>query len=131
MNTFEQERRLAFCETIGSVFWFAMDGAWLLEWQLIAFIMAVPAAICNLLTFRYTPRKYNDMAITGAMNTWLAMNALWIIADLKNVNWLVLPAKISLFLGIALLVSVGLRSRSAQTFLAILRRFRRLRLRKT
>lgn len=131
MSMAAQENRLSFYETIGSVFWFAMDGAWLLEWQLIAFVVAVPAAIYNLLTFRYTPRNYNDMAITGAMNAWLAMNTLWIIADLKNVNWPILPAKTSLFLGVALLVSVGLRSRSAQTFLAILRRFRRLRLRKT
>ena len=130
MNAEPREGRLAFYETIGSVFWFLMDGAWLLEWQLAAFLMVVPAAVFNLLIFRYTPRSYNDMAITGAMNAWLAMNALWIVADLRGTDSLVPLAKFFLLVGIALLISVGVRSSSKETLFNAIRRFRRFRLRK-
>ncbi len=106
-----------------------MDGAWLLEWQWLAFAMVIPAAIYNLLVFRYTPRNYSDMAITGAMNAWLAMNTLWIIADMRGIDALVFPAKISLLIGVGLLLSVGIRNPSRQVLLNILRRFRRFRIR--
>ena len=94
------------------------------------FLMVVPAAVFNLLIFRYTPRSYNDMAITGAMNAWLAMNALWIVADLRGTDSLVPLAKFFLLVGIALLISVGVRSSSKETLFNAIRRFRRFRLRK-
>lgn len=130
MNPEKQGKRLAFYETIGSIFWFLMDGAWLFKCKLLALAMIIPASVFNILTFRYTPRNYNDMAITGAMNTWLAMNAVWIIADLEEIDSLIMPAKILFLVGAVLLASVSVYNPSKQIIFDAIQRFRRFRLRK-
>lgn len=124
-------RKLAFYENAGTVFWYLLDGAWLLKWDFFALIMIIPALMCNILVFRYIPKNYNALTMTAAINMWLAMNAIWIFADLKGMNSLLLPAKILFFVGMALMLSIIIRNPSKQNLSDALQYFRRFRLHKS
>ncbi|HXV26839.1 MAG TPA: hypothetical protein VD862_02350 [Candidatus Paceibacterota bacterium] len=124
----EQSRKLAFWETVGSVLWFLMDACWMLEWSGAARLLIAPTVVPNLWAFRYTERSPAALAITAAMNSWLAMNCCWMVADLGGPPVLLTLARVFLGAGIVLIAfSVIVTLRERQSLLTILGRFRRFR----
>jgi hypothetical protein len=126
---FESQEQLVLTETIGSVLWFIMDGFWMLNYPLPAKAMAFPTLVVNLLVFRYTKRSFGQIAVVGAMNSWLLMNISWMLSDLDKDPRLLTTARVMFGVGIALLaLAVGRNVMHPQGLTAVLARFRRLRM---
>lgn len=122
-------RRLVVLETLGSVSWFVMDGCWMLGLGGLARAMAVPTVATQLIAFRYTSRSPVELAVTGSVNCWVAMNVFWMFADLDDRPGLYPAAHIAFGAGLGLLLLAAVRARSAGELLkTALRRFRRLRM---
>lgn len=124
----KQDDRLDFWDTVGSVLWFFMDASWMLELDTLAMVMIIPTSLVNLYSFRYTRRTLPAFAITGAMNSWLAMNICWMIQDLRGIPALLSVSKLLFMLGALLIVMSALASRNALEFVGVLRRFSRFRI---
>ena len=122
-------RRLVILETIGSVFWFVMDGCWMLGLGGPARALALPTLAIQLLAFRYTPRSVAELAITGSVSCWVLMNVFWMFGDLDGRPGLLAAARFAFAAGLGLLSLAALRARStAELRKQALVRFRRLRL---
>jgi hypothetical protein len=127
MNTV-RARRLVLLETVGSLCWFLMDGCWMLGLGGFARAFAVPTVVTQLVAFRYTDRSLVELAITGSVNCWVAMNVLWMFGDLEDRPGLFAAARVAFGAGLGLLVVAALRARSAAAVVRrALGRFRRLR----
>lgn len=116
-------------ETVGSVLWFLMDACWMLDWKLAASALVIPCVTANLMVFPYTPRLPAILAVTAAMNCWLAMNVGWMLDDLWDIPSLMTAARVFLVMGLALLLAAFAASRwRPETRAAVLAGFRRLRI---
>jgi hypothetical protein len=121
--------RLVVLETVGSLFWFLMDGCWMLGLGGLARALAVPTVATQLVAFRYTHRSLVELAITGSVNCWVAMNVFWMFGDLDDRPDLFAAARFAFAAGVGLLVLAAVRARSAGALLKqALGRFRRLRM---
>jgi hypothetical protein len=126
----DREKRLLACETAGSIAWFAMDASWMLALPVPAAALAVPTVLLNLLIFRWTVRTWPNLLVTAAMAAWACMNVLWMCADLKLVAGGLPVAKgFCVAGGIFLAAALIGATRWTDALEALLRRFRRLRLR--
>jgi hypothetical protein len=120
--------RLVVLETAGSLFWFLMDGCWMLGLGGLARALAVPTVAAQIFAFRYTHGSVVELAITGSVNCWVAMNVLWMFGDLDDRPDLFVAARFAFAAGVGLLVLAAVRARSAGAVLRrALSRFRRLR----
>lgn len=121
-------RRLVVLETVGSLFWFLMDGCWMLGLGDLARALAIPTVATQLIAFRYTDRSVVELAITGSVNCWVAMNVFWMFGDLDDRPALFAAARIAFGAGLSLLLLAAVCARSAGELLKrALGRFRRLR----
>lgn len=119
---------MLFWETLGSVLWLLMDGGWMLGWEVAAFALILPCVAANLMVFRHTPRVVPVLAVTAAMNCWLGMNVIWMVADLRGMPSLLVVARVFLAAGCGLLLFAFSASRwRPDARAALLARFRRLR----
>jgi hypothetical protein len=93
-------RRLA--DPLNSLSWFTMDALWMcrLEWPAYAFTGLTVATGLWLLALAGRRDRGEMLAILG-LNCWIAMNTLWLIADLNN-----RPTPLSLAVPVALLGGV-------------------------
>lgn len=124
------KRYLLICETAGSVAWFAMDTCWMLGSARGSAALAIPTVILNLLIFRWVARTWADILVTGAMASWACMNVLWMTNDLQLLTWGLAAAHVFCVAGALMLAVALLASKWRKDALdALLRRFRRLRLR--
>lgn len=120
--------RLVVLETVGSLFWFLMDGCWMLGLSGLARALAVPTVATQLVAFRYTHGSLVELAITGSVNCWVAMNVFWMFGDLDDRPGLFVAARVAFGAGMGLLVLAAVRARSSGALLKrALGRFRRLR----
>ena len=125
----DRARHLAVLETIGSLFWFLMDGCWMLGLDGPARVLALPTVATQLIAFRHTPGSVVEMAITGSVNCWVLMNVFWMFGDLDGRPWLLTAARLAFVAGPGLLSLAALHARStAELRKRALARFRRLRL---
>jgi hypothetical protein len=125
----DRARRLVVLETIGSLFWFLMDGCWMLGAGFLARALALPTLAAQLVAFRYTHRSLVELAITGSVNCWVLMNVFWMFGDLDDRPGLFTAARVAFAAGLGLLVVAGVRTRSAAELgKRALGRFRRMRL---
>ena len=125
----DSEARLATIESAGSVLWFLMDGFWLLELEWPTYLLLVPTVAAHLISFAFTRRTAADLTVTASLNSWVLMNALWVIGDLQGLPALVVAAKVFFGLGVAMLAVAALSSRTGgQVLKRVVHRFRRVRL---
>lgn len=122
------KRRLALVETLGSIAWFGMDGAWLLGLRTWALLLAAPTVLLSLLVFRYAASSWPTRLVTAAMTSWACMNILWMASDFRLVSWGAPAARGLLVFG-ATLVAVAIAARRPEALHALGERFRRLRVR--
>jgi hypothetical protein len=128
-ETMQEQEKLVLTETIGSVLWFVMDGCWMMNQALLAKAMIGPTAAINLLVFRYTRRSFAHIAVVAAMNSWLAMNVLWMLGDLDKDPRYIAVARMMFMFGIGLLaMAVGRSGMQAGNLTRVLSHFRRLRI---
>jgi hypothetical protein len=125
----DSARRLAVLESIGSLFWFLMDGCWMLGLGGLARALALPTVATQLVALRHTPRSVVELAITGSINCWVLMNVFWMFGDLDDRPGLLTAARFAFAAGLGLLSLAALHARStAELRKRALVRFRRLRL---
>lgn len=123
----EPDKKLVFCETWGSLFWFLTDACWLFEWKVALFVFALPTIAFNILVFKFIKRTWANIWVTTGMNAWVVMNILWAWGDLDNLPQLVSWAKVFCILGVLCLLISPIKG-CAEARGALGRYFRRLRM---
>lgn len=98
------DSRLAVVETVGAVCWLAMDATWMLGWRAAATVLVLPCLAAHLLLFRFTPRTFIAMVVTGSMTGWLTMNAAWMLGDMWSVAGFLVLARCLCAIAAALLI---------------------------
>ena len=99
----KSNRKLDFCETGGSVFWFLADACWLFEWETALLIFSIPTIVLNVLVFRHIEKTWANICVTAAMNSWVLMNIFWALGDLHSSAQSVELAKAFFVLGLVFL----------------------------
>lgn len=123
--------RLTLFETLGSIFWFFMDAAWMLEQNVLAFALIAPTTSLNLAVFRYTAKDFSSILATAAVNSWMMMNIFWMISDLAGAPKILVLSRIFFALGLTcLLLSLWKNDWSKESLQKLLARFRRMRISK-
>lgn len=121
--------RLVIVETISSVCWFLMDASWMFGLPMIAKVMAILTIATSLLIFKFTERAAAPMLVTAAMTSWAVMNVFWMLNDLTVWDGGLPVARAFFVIGaLCLLGAMFTAKRSAEPVLAIIARFRRLRI---
>ncbi len=124
-----RDERLALAETFGSVCWFFMDAAWMVDWTTVARLLVVPTVLVNLAVFVWTERRLAHFAVTAAVNAWVGMNVTWMIEDLGGSPIFGVVARVFGVAGVVLIGMALVASPWRETARIALRRFRRLRVR--
>lgn len=123
-----RERTLELFETLGTVFWFLMDGFWMLGWPITAGVLIGPAIITNLAAIFYIERSDGSVWATLAVNSWLWMNIHWMAADLYSLNITIIYAKVFFWAGVVLLLIGLIKYRDYKQYVfVVFYRFRRFR----
>jgi|AGTN01.2.fsa_nt_gi hypothetical protein len=121
--------RLVVVETISSVCWFLMDASWMFGLPMIAKVMAILTIATSLLILKFTERHVAPMLVTAAMTSWAVMNVFWMLNDLTVWNGGLAVAQVFFAIGtLCLLGAMVTARRSSEPVLAIIARFRRLRI---
>lgn len=126
-----RDKKLELWETLGTIFWFLLDGAWMLGWPVITGVLLGPALFFNFLVFFYVERVGGSVLAVLAVNSWLLMNIFWIMADLYGKSTAMIYAKFMFWTGLAfLLTSLAIHRDYKQYMFLALYRFRRFRINK-
>lgn len=121
--------RLVVVETISSVCWFLMDASWMFGLPMIAKVMAILTIATSLLVFKFTERAAAPMLVTAAMTSWAVMNVFWMLNDLTTWNGGLGVAQLFFVIGVVCLLGAMVTARhSTEPVLAVIARFRRLRI---
>ena len=124
----DRARRVVVLETVGSLFWFLMDGCWMMGLGGPARVLALPTVAAQLIAFRHTPRSVVELAVTGSVNCWVLMNVFWMFGDLDDRSGMFTAARVAFAAGLGLLILAALHAGSAADLRKrALMRFRRLR----
>ncbi|OGZ07397.1 MAG: hypothetical protein A3C93_03095 [Candidatus Lloydbacteria bacterium RIFCSPHIGHO2_02_FULL_54_17] len=124
----EQDKKLAFCEMWGSLFWFLADACWLFEWKIPLLVFALPAIALNLFVFRFIQKTWANICVTASMNAWVFMNILWAWGDLDASPQFIVWAKAFCVFGLLCLLFSPAKG-YADAGNALGRYFRRFRIR--
>ena len=126
-----RDKKLEMWETFGSVLWFLLDGAWMLDWRLGVTLLVAPAIFCNLLTIIYVEKLNGSLLAVLAVNSWLLMNVFWILGDMYQMGWALLWAKIAFWSGVSILLSGLVMHKSYKQYIfLVFYRFRRFKFHK-
>ncbi|WP_165223920.1 hypothetical protein [Aquisphaera insulae] len=108
-------------DPVNSVAWFAMDGFWLAQLPVPAYVALVVTLSTGGLLFLWSRRRDEDLAL----NSWMWMNAFWMVSDLNEYEAL---RKAALAVGCVggLILAISLRPSNRRR--KPLRHFRRIRL---
>jgi hypothetical protein len=101
MNTTERTeltaKRYTILELVCVLFWFLLDGFWLLEWKFLTYGFSVLALATAVWMFRYIKKEKTVILIACADSSWLLLNVLWAVGDLSQIEPAIIIAK-ALFL---------------------------------
>lgn len=122
----ESEKRLVFCETWGSLFWFLTDACWLFELKIALLLFALPTIALNMLVFKFINKTWANIWVTAGMNAWVFMNILWAWGDLDALPQFIGWAKVLCLFGLLCLLISPIKG-YADARSALGRYFRRLR----
>ena len=112
-------------EILCVLFWFLLDGFWLMEWKLLTYAFSVIALLTAALMFVFIKRQRVVVLIACADTSWLLLNVLWAVGDLSKVPRALVAAK-TLFLvgGLFCLLAFYVSDSSKRLQLLILSRLR-------
>jgi hypothetical protein len=86
-------------EILCVLFWFLLDGFWLLEWKILTYAFSVIAIATAFLMFRYIKKERVIVLVACADTSWLVLNILWAIGDLSKIHAALLLAKAFFLVG--------------------------------
>jgi hypothetical protein len=86
-------------EILCVLFWFLLDGFWLMEWKFLTYGFSVIAMATALLMFRYIKRERVLVLIACADTSWLLLNILWAVGDLSKIHHALVAAKMLFVVG--------------------------------
>jgi hypothetical protein len=112
-------------DAANSVVWFLMDGAWMSKLDVLAAVLAAPTVLTGI-ALLFVKREQSDRWIDLAINCWILMNVSWMCSEIAHADWLLVPAKVFLFLGVSAIAAFFLRGTDRRALSA----FRRMRLRR-
>jgi hypothetical protein len=76
------------------LFWFLLDGFWLLEWKNLTYAFSVLAVLVAIAMFFFIKRERVIVLIACADTSWLVLNILWAMGDLSHLKPALAWAKI-------------------------------------
>ena len=112
-------------EGLNSLLWFAMDGFWMMKWNLMAASMFLPTLLTGLWLIHLEKRddvRWIDISVTF----WIGLNGTWLVSEVHGIPDLLWVAKTCFFLGFTSL-AISLHKSSSIPF--TISQFRRLRIR--
>jgi hypothetical protein len=121
----EAKEREHLVETSASIVWFAMDACWMLGLRSAATLLALPTVALAVLVLRFVPRTRSSWLVNAAVAAWTCMNTLWMLHDLKVMDWALPAGRGFLALGVVLVAAALLvdRKKAVQELVARLRPF--------
>jgi hypothetical protein len=120
----DRKHLLEFIENVNTITWFLMDAFWMMEWSVIAHVMAVPVIVTGFLIVAISERVAHTVLAHISLNCWILMNVFWMSGDLMGVRSLVLIAKILFFTGLCMLFFSVLMPGKKNKTLSAFRRFK-------
>jgi hypothetical protein len=87
-------------EILCVLFWFLLDGFWLLEWKSLTYFFSCLALLTAFTMFFYVKHERVIVLIACADTSWLVLNILWAAGDLSHVKPALIGAKILFWIGI-------------------------------
>lgn len=84
----DREKRFEFHETNVTLLWFLMDGLWMMGFEILPVIIAVPAVIIGCLIFVYADKTPHLLAVVVAGSTWMFMDVSWMVSENFEIKWL-------------------------------------------
>ena len=129
MNDDITKRRLAFLETLNTVFWVALDVSWFFQLKTACVVFAAPTLLTCVVVLLYTEKAAGPLLVSGAVAFWACFNVSWVLGDLKMLAWGLPAAKVGIVLLVICLLGAliaSIMSEKART--AVLLRLRRLRI---
>lgn len=112
-------------EILCVLFWFLLDGFWLMEWKLLTYGFSVLALATAFAMFRFIKKERVIVLIACADTSWLILNILWAIGDLSKVHEALVVAKILFAIaGLFCLIAFGLSEAGERLHILVLSRLR-------
>lgn len=112
-------------DTVNSIFWFAADASWMLGSLKLAILLMLPTILSGLLLL-YTEKRLSLLLINLAINCWIFMNTIWILADIIPSDITFYLSRIFFGLGVFSILLAGIKSRNLKETFSHFRRFRAL-----
>lgn len=115
-------------DTVNSASWFFVDAFWMLGLPEWCHAMVVPTVLTGLCLL-YVEKRRPVIAINLAINFWIWMNTLWMLADTQKDPDLLIGARTCFGFGVVCIgVAILLSPNYKETF-SHFRRFRSLKIR--
>ena len=116
-------------ESIGSVFWLAMDFGWFKELETLTLLLIPPTILLHILALFSVEKRFVYVTLMSAVNFWVIANAFWIIADLKSISALNSTAETFFWLAMVLTATTLLKMAKEGNLPLFFYKFRRFRIR--
>ena len=114
-----------YLDFVHSLFWFAMDAAWMLNDVILAFGLCVPTLVFGM-WLSFTADDLTGRLVSISMNAWAIMNMCWLLAEEMHLKWPMVIAKSMLGFGLGSLVFAFLISKDPHKVLLHFKRLRML-----
>jgi len=96
----QSQKTYTILEILCVLFWFLLDGFWLMEWKFLTYIFSVIAMVTAFVMFRFIKKERVLVLVACADTSWLILNILWAIGDLSKIPQALGGAKIFFAIGV-------------------------------
>jgi hypothetical protein len=100
-STNRPQKTYTILEILCVLFWFLLDGFWLLEWKFLTYFFSVIAFLTAFVMFRFIKKERVLVLVACADTSWLILNILWAIGDFTKIPQATIAAKIFFAVGCA------------------------------
>jgi hypothetical protein len=100
-STNRSQKIYTILEILCVLFWFLLDGFWLLEWKFLTCFFSVIAILTAFVMFRFIKKERVLVLVACADTSWLILNILWAIGDFTRIPQATISAKIFFAIGCA------------------------------